>query len=278
MELRIGDMIMSLAKSLTGALVCIVGGTAVYGALVPRSSKQEFRIESYVYRAGENRPVSENLTLFSGDRIFDFMLKPDETRFPQEIAVYESDKKQFVLLDTSRRIKVEIHDSEIQGMATAMRVSSAGDDVYGFLLQPQLEEDYDSVSGWLTLSGEQLVYRAKGLRPEPGLALQKYYEFIDRFAMLNVTDPQKMPPFSRLVLNSALKKRGIMASDVEVNLTMVSGDSETSVEMRSEHVALWELSDTDRARIQSAERYMEEFASVSLATFRKIETFPVLDE
>ena len=267
---------MIIVKSIVGILVCACCGTVVWATLASSSIGQEFRIESYVYRAGVSEPVSENLTLFTENRIFDFMLKTDQTRFPQEIAIYESDKKQFVLLDTARRTKVRIAESELVNMLAALRVSSADEDNYRFLYQPDFEETYDAASGWLTLRGEQLVYRAKGTRPEQGIALQKYYEFIDRFAQLSVTNPRQLPPFARLQLNSALKKKGILASDVEVTLQLNSA-AEEPLEMRSEHVVMWELSDTDLARIKSAERYIEEFTDVSLREFRKLET-QTLDE
>jgi len=71
---------------------------------VGASIAQDFRIETEVFRGESTEPISENLTLFSGNLILDFMLPTDRTRFPEQIVIFTSDERKFILLDTRRRI------------------------------------------------------------------------------------------------------------------------------------------------------------------------------
>ena len=233
---------------------------------------EEFRIETIVYREGQTDPISENLTLLSGNLIFDFMLRPDKTRFPQEIVIYNSTAKRFVLLDTRRQVKTELIEGELLKVLTALQSSSLADDKNKFLFYPEFKETFDLGTGWLTLSSPQLTYRTKGERPPNDMLLHKYYEFIDQFARLNATDPRRMPPFARLKLNAAIKQRGIIPTRVEMTLKPEKAAFSDPMQVYSEHTVMWELSDKDRKRIDSAKRYWIEFRPVSLAEFRGFET------
>ncbi len=233
---------------------------------------QQFRIETHVYRDGSEDPISENLTLFDENVIYDFMLKTDKTRFPQEIVIYLSNEKRFVLLDTNRQIKTEIIEGEVLKMLAALQNVGANNPDNKFFFQPRFDEDFDIGSGWLTLEGEQLKYRTRGERPPNDSVLHRYYEFIDQFARINVTDPRRMPPFARLKLNTAIKKYGFVPSRVEMTLTPTNAALTEQLKMYSEHFVIWELSEKDRRRIASAKRYWTEFKNVSLSEFRLIDT------
>jgi hypothetical protein len=232
---------------------------------------QDFRIETEVFRGDSTEPISENLTLFSGNLILDFMLPTDRTRFPDEIVIYQSREKQFVLLDTRRKIKTEILEGEVLKIVAALQNSTLADDANRFLFQPGFEEHFDISTGRLTLESEQLTYEVRGERPRDDEQLHRYFEFISQFARLNATDPRRMPPFARLKLNNALKKYGIMPDEVRLTLVPSLNPPADPIVLRTTHNVIAPLSDKDNKRIESAKRYWMDFKSVSLAEFRNFQ-------
>jgi hypothetical protein len=232
---------------------------------------QEFRIETEVTNLDTNETVSENLTLFDENIIVDFMLKPDKTRFPVEIVAYVVNEKRFVLMDTMRKVKTELVESELLKILAALQGSAFVNDDNRFLFQPEFEESIDPSTGWLELRSPQLIYRMRGQRPENELALHKYFEFIDQFARLNATDPRRMPPFARLKLNQSIKKQGVIPEQVEMTLVPDKLGNEPEIRMCSKHVVMWELSETDRQRIESAKRYWMEFENIGLKRYRGLD-------
>ncbi len=122
---------------------------------------QEFRIETVVTRGDDPQPVSENLTLLDDNLIVDFMLKTDNTRFPVEIVAYVVGEKRFVLMDTARKVKTELIESEVLKILEALRNASFINDENRFFFHPEFTETYDSSTGWLELRSPQLVYRAR---------------------------------------------------------------------------------------------------------------------
>jgi hypothetical protein len=240
--------------------------------LVPETAAaQDFRIETEVIDAVSGDVISENLTLFSGNLIIDFMLSPDTTRFPSEIVIYDTSLKRFVLMDTARKIRTEVADTDLLKILVALQGSHFVDETNEFLFRPEFEESYDQSTGQVELRCPRLTYRMKGTRPAQDVALHRYFEFIDQFARLNATDPRRMPPFARLKLNQAIKKHGVIAEEVEMCLSPDAEGERPEIRIRSKHVAMWKLSEQDRERIESARRYWMEFKNVGLKEYRDIE-------
>ena len=156
------------------ALVPIIMLAFLSTTAVPTAIGQDFRIETGVFRGDSDEPISENLTLFSGNLIFDFMLPTDGQRFPEEIVVFQSRERKFVLLDTSRQVKTIIIEGEVLKILAAMKSSDLVTEKNAFLFHPKFKENYDMASGWLTMESPQLSYKTRGDRPENDLVLHKY--------------------------------------------------------------------------------------------------------
>lgn len=232
---------------------------------------QDFRVETEVIDVATGDVISENLTLFSGNLIVDFMLSPDKTRFPAEVVIYDTGLKRFVLMDTARKVRTEVADTDLLKILVALQGSHFVDETNEFLFRPEFEESYDQATGQVELRSPRLTYRMKGSRPAQDMALHKYFEFIDQFARLNATDPRRMPPFARLKLNQAIKKYGVIAEEVEMCLAPDAEGEKPEIRIRSKHVAMWKLSAQDQERIESARRYWMEFEEVGLKEYRGIE-------
>ena len=212
-------------------------GCFIFGlTLMLTATAQEFRIETEVYQDDDSSPISENLTLFQDNLIFDFMLPTDRTRFPEQIVIYRSQEREFILLDTNRKVKTVIIEGEILKIVAALQNSEmASSPDADFLFHPSFDNHYDDSTGWLTLEHERLKYRAKGERPEDDSNLHRYYEFIDQFARLNATDPRRMPPFARLKFNNELKKYGFIPETVEIELVPSAEDPSSAIQLRTTH-------------------------------------------
>ena len=252
---------------------CIWTGFLILGHLMVTCylTAQDFRIETEVFRGNSSEPISENLTLFSGNLILDFMLPTDRTRFPDEIVIYQSREKQFVLLDTRRQIKTEILEGEVLKILAALQNSSIAEKGNEFLFQPEFQEHFDISSGLLTLESEQLTYQVRGKRPTDENQLHRYFEFIGQFARLNATDPRRMPPFARLKLNQSLQKYGVIPEAVQLTITPSRNSPQEMIELRTTHNLISSLSEKDEKRIESAKRYWIDFKPVSLSQFRDLQ-------
>ena len=240
---------------------------------------QDFRIETEVFQGDSTEPISENLTLFSGNLILDFMLPTDRSRFPEEIVVYQSREKQFVLLDTRRQTKAFVLEGDVLRIIAAMQSSNIGEDENDFLFHPTFDETYDPSSGLLSLESEQLSYHVKGHRPDDDNVLPRYFEFISQFARLNATDPRRMPPFARLKLNHSLKKFGFIPDEVELTLVPSLESHTEQIRLKTKHNVIWQLSEKDHQRVASAKRYWMEFEEVTLSEYRTLQqTAPALQQ
>ncbi len=230
---------------------------------------QEFRIETDIYVDQNQKPVSENLTLFNSDAVFDFQLaKKSET--PVEVIIYNFSNKKFVLLDPSRKVKYEVDQEKLEHFVKSMRNDTAFRKRMPFLFEPEFQKTYDSKSGWLSLKSEPLQYRCRGEKSSNEKAMSRYFEFIDQCALLNVTDPKKLPPFARLELNKAIKENSLMPKTVEMQLTIPGSTSSRKIQAKSKHFVIWKLSKTDNSRIENAKQMIQQFRSVGIEEYRQL--------
>ena len=230
---------------------------------------QEFRIETDIYVDQNQKPISENLTLFNDEAVFDFQLaKKSET--PVEVIVYTFSDKKFVLLDPSRKIKYVADQEKLEHFVQSMRNDKEFRERLPFLFEPKFEEKYDGKGSWLTLKAKNIQYRCKGESHSDKKAMARYFEFIDQYAILNVTDPKKLPPFARLELNESIKANSLMPKTVEMELTLPGQNTSRKIQAKSKHFVIWKLSKTDQSRIENAKKMLEEFRETGIEEYRQL--------
>ncbi len=244
----------------------LIMSLAVQAAAHDIALSQEFRIETEIYQGAESDPVSESLTLFAGGLIYDFLLVDSDETKAEQVAIFDTHQRKFILLDAARKIKATVPEHQLIRFLNALK--SDGMVRNEFLVNPEFQENYDTASGSLVLSSDQMTYETAGKKPTDGTVLPIYYEFIDQFARLNATDPRRMPPFARLKLNTAIKKYGFIPDEVKLSLAISEGDSKHRVELKSKHHVIWELSSQDRETIELAKEYWITFRDVTLQDFR----------
>jgi len=255
---------------------------------------QQFRIETEVFSGEPPRLISRSLTLFDGPLVYDFLMIAGDSPPPsgsnatavggnagatgrtdrntqspalpvEEVVIFDQQQQRLILLDQQRRHRLELTQAELLTMVAGMQANESLRAKDSFLLEPQLTEKFDPRSGQLELASERLVYRAQGQRVDDNQVLIRYFQFADWAARLNVTDSRKLPPFARLQLNQAMKKRGWIPHQVQIQLTTLDGQS---VQASVTHHTLFHLSQNDQQRIASAQRQWSEFPAVNLIRYR----------
>ncbi len=234
------------------------------GCITTAGMAQEFRIDTDVFVGDQKEPVVETLTIFTQGIVYDFLLTGVE-----EITLFDRDRNRLVLMDTQRKVQTELTMDSILSYVAQLK-AQLNDAQREFLLS----ENSDAASedeGWVTLSNERVTYRAEGIKPKENSAVLEYQQFADWYARLNAMRPGNLPPFLRIQLNSEMAKRGLIPKTVERTITTTRGLKENKQTLRSQHLANWRLSNTDRRSIDRAGTYLATYPTV---TFREYFQLP----
>ncbi|MCU0960932.1 MAG: hypothetical protein MUF48_12575 [Pirellulaceae bacterium] len=223
----------------------------------------EFRIETDVFVDDGKEPAVETLTIFSEGVVYDFLLTGVE-----EITVFDQQRERLVLLDTKRKVKTELtFDSLLQYVAQMkVQLSEAKREA---LLAEELEVQSDD-AGWLTLTNGEVTYRAEGTRPKYAEAATEYQRFADWYARLNAMREGNPPPFARIRLNAELASRGVVPKTIERTIVQQRGLQQKTQTLRSQHLANWRLSQTDRKQIDRAGTYLVSFTDVPFRDYLQL--------
>lgn len=260
---RVTPRISHFATLLTGS--CLASVLTLASSLMG----QDFKIASSIYTADSHLPVSENLTLFGDNLIFDFSLSNDLNPQVIEVVIFDSAKKQFVLLDYSRQVKAEVSDLQVIKLIDGLTKETMQNESSAFLVKDEFEEELDEQANQITMTSPNIIYRATGRTPDNYAILPKYYEFLENFTKLTVTDPHKLPPFPRLKLNQALKRQNWLTTEVRVEIVANEFFREPW-NAYSKHNLIMGLSSKDREMKQTAKNNWIHFRLVDLLEYRQI--------
>jgi len=227
-------------------------------------SAADFRVETSIRMGDGERPLSRNLTLFSGGVIYDFLLGDNE-----EITIFDTRSQTFRLLDTGRKLQTLVQGSDVADQLARHRTRARKADKFArFLADPQLSTIYNANTGQLRLTSKVIRYRfttTKALQQEDA---HRYRVFSDAFARLNAVRRGGIPPFARLQANSELANRGLVPATVELELTTASGRVISAV---SRHRVVWKLLDEDIRRIDSLGSLQNQFRTVDFDRYVRSE-------
>lgn len=220
---------------------------------------EDFRIESKV-TVGENT-VAQNLTLFSGGRVFDFLTMPNE------ITVFDPDPRQarFMLIDPRRQVRTEVPLAEVQTFMQRLQEQARKSDepFLQFLADPKFTNEFDKTTGFLRMSSPFMVYQLNTAKAPNAAVVKQYNEFSNWYAMLNtMTTVGRIPPFARMAVNAQLKQLERVPLDVKLVLHL-----KDPVEIRSDHKVHWKLLNTDLQKIRTVDEYLAQFKQVSVQDY-----------
>ncbi|MHB0957294.1 MAG: hypothetical protein ACYC0X_24725 [Pirellulaceae bacterium] len=257
---------MRLIRVLLLSLLCI----PCAGPLV-RSWAEEFRIETDIFIDQSKEPAIETLTIFSGGVVYDFLLTGVE-----EITIFDRDRNRLVLLDTQRKVKTELTLDGILAYIAQMKAHLA-EGHQEFLLGEEMTAVTDD-EGWLSMSNGHVTYRAEGITPKARNATAEYQQFADWYARLNAMRQGNSPPFVRIRLNSELSTRGLIPKTIERTIVQKRGIPDKKQTLRSQHLANWRLSQSDRKQIDRAGTFLADFPEVSFREYVQLPEKSVDDE
>lgn len=231
----------------------------------------EFKIETEVFGDDPQSPVSRNLTLFSENLVFDFRFSRNSAGEPDEITIFDSSQRNFILLDSKRKTRLKIDNLQLLRILDGMGKDLKENGATGYLVFGEFQEDYQSRTNRVTVSNDFISYSAAGERPINESILKLYFEFVDHYTLLSVTDPRRMPPFARLQLNNAVKKYGFIPAQISL-IVKPSDFNSIGFEAASRHRVKEELDSGDQKLIANARKNWAEFRQVDLAEYRGLET------
>ncbi len=243
--------------------VLLFGCFAALG-LASRGLADDFRIETKVFAGKEKTPVSQNVTLFQGGYVYDYLSDPER------IAVFDQTHGRFVLLDPSRKMKVEIKTEEVlvfseKSHAWAAKSSNA---FLKFAADPQFDVTL-SPDGELKLASDHLSYRVETVPASTPQTSDQYREFSDWYARFNAMYYLgSRPPFPRMEVNRELAQRGLVPTEVTLTIPAQRTLGVRAVSMRTEHHVSWRLLQRDLARIAETADQLAIFRTVDLREFQ----------
>ena len=236
----------------------------------PRSTTHpSFKVLTQIFEPGTKTPISINQTLFSENMVYDLRLNP-RNKSVVEISIFDSDKRNFVLLDCRREQKLELNRLQMARIFEGMKSEIESNTKTKTIFLEQVTEDIKRDPTVVLVGNKFVTYRGKGERIEDEAVFKHYFSFLDAFTMMAATRTQAMPPFVRMHLNRTMKKAGIFPAEISLR---IAPNEIWNDEFRanSRHSLVLELDQQDQQRIQDAKRMSARFDSVDLQAYRQIE-------
>jgi hypothetical protein len=215
----------------------------------------------------ESPPPIESVTIFQSGRVYDFLDSP------AEVTVFDPPGNKFVILDTERQLKTEVATSQIDEFVAHLKDATQKRGIVpllAFLAEPTFEEDFDPTTSELTMKSPWLTYRVKTVSPKLNDASDQYAEYANWQAKLNMLlRPGSLPLFTRLELNKALDRRGLLPTEVSQVRHNGQSGSRRDVTLRAEHRLQWRLLDAEQKRVNEAATWLVTFKTVDLGEYQK---------
>ncbi|MEK6234035.1 MAG: hypothetical protein N2C14_04930 [Planctomycetales bacterium] len=256
----------SLSSSITRAIAFAILATAATG--------QNFRIETKVYltpkEQGKETLVSENLTIFRGGIVYDFLKHQPGARPSGDVTILDPTPRgqRMIVMDPNRQVKIEMPWKEIDDFLRKVHAAAEGNDdpFIRFLANPKFTEGWDARAKRLVLSSDWMKYDLQTTDfPDDG-ARRQYRDFRNWYAKLNcMSNPLSLPPFARLEVNRHLDHRKQIPREVRLVLFL----QERHVKIRSMHAIQWNLTQADAEQIRQADKQYKDFKTISFPEYHR---------
>ena len=247
---------MRRVQAISLAVLVIAIALTAFKSLPTPAAADDFRMETDVFSGTQVDPIVETLTIFRSQVIYDFMGPNGE-----EITIFDIPRGSITLVDKQREMQTSISTSQLMAFMTTVKSQPQASTKGSLLLSPQFKEQYEAAKQVLTLADERLTYRARGIRPKHPEFVERFQFFAYWYARLNATRFGNPPPFGRIKLNQSLAQHGLIPAEIERTVVLNATDNDTQ-KMRSRHLTNWQLTDTDRKRIEQAKHCLKTYPEV----------------
>lgn len=241
---------------------------ACIGAIPLQSSAEDFRVDTEIFLGSHKTPEISVLTIFHSGNVYDFQLTE-----PQEITVFEPRRGVLTLLNVKDKKKASVTTAELLNAALNMQAAAAGagNPVFAAAAQPVFEttsvdfKENNSNFTKLTFAGKPIQYTVTGQVARHPAAANDYRYFSDWSARLSSLRPGNLPAGARLEVNDAIAKKGLLPK--EVQRVIQESRFGKKIEVRSEHLVVWTLSQEDLKKIDIVGDHLTQFPLVSFEEF-----------
>jgi hypothetical protein len=251
-------------KPLTALAFAAALAVALSSLIASRAAADDFRIETKVFVGKETEPASQDLALFRGEQVYDFLDKP------KEITVFDKPRSRVILLDPARRVKTEVTMERLMAFSDELRTwcGKQSDPLLKFAAEPSFDQSLDSASGEMVFTSPFLTYRVATVKAGTDEIARQYLEFSDSYARLNaMTNPGSTPPFPRLKIDEALFLSHGVPEKVQLTTPSRARFGGKPTVVRSEHNVNWRLLESDQQKIQEAEEFLVTFTQLPLERY-----------
>ena len=247
----------AILAALLAVGLCARGGVA---------EEEDFRIENKIYVDDEKEPRIRSTTIFHEGVVYDYLADPPE------VTVFDGHHGRFVLLDLTRRVKTELTTERVVDFSRRLKewTQQQSDPFLRFLAAPEFEEQYDESTRELSLTSPWMTYRLTTVDSESEGISRSYREFSDWYCRLNTfLNPGARPPFARMVVNAALAERRKLPREVHLSLSPKEGLLAKRLTVRSEHLVIRQLVESDRKRVAQTDQFMAMYATVDFEEYQR---------
>jgi hypothetical protein len=249
------------------SIVRLLALVSFLATVLPQAATaQEFRIYTRVMllsaappRAEGPEIVARSVTLFHAGQVYDYI---DEAG---EVIVLEPAHRRYTILNLRRDLMTTLDFDELNNLlkvgrseveSTAARLEEGGRPavqksarMLRFQLDPQFQEQFDAERRTLSLTSPMIRYVASCSSDPAPEVVDAWTKYADAMCRLNfVLHPSVLLPEPRLALNTALSKRRLVPTAVELQV-----EAESPLRLRAEHEIHWDLNAKDRSLIHDWE-------------------------
>jgi hypothetical protein len=249
---------------------CGLANLAFLLCTVAPALAEDFRIQTRVFHEDDETPISQNLTLFRGGLVYDYLSEPAET------TIFDRPRGEkpgrFVLLDTSRKVQTEVTLDRLERFTSNLLLWAAAqsDPFLRFLAQPEFKEEFDAKEQAWTYSSRWMDYRIKAEHQSDPAIFPQFDTFSESFVRLNtMLTIRNRPPYGlgRLGVNTALRARREIPTHVHLVVESPNRFLRRKSTYRSEHQLTTLLSQSDQARIRETQTQLVNFKRIDLEEY-----------
>lgn len=247
------------------AWLAILAVVSAWPSTPLQAAPLEFRVENSVYVEQSPRPISESLTLFVHQRVYDFL------REPEEIVIFDPALRQFILLYPPAQLRTDLRVEQVAAFITTLRswALQHEDPFLRFLASPEIVTRDHPGSTAITFDSQYLSYLVDVDRPPQQQIAEIYADFSDWYCQLNtMVTPGSRLPFARLYVNKILLERGLVPLRVELRLKPAAQNRGQPAIIRSHHNFFYRVTEADRSRANQADQFVQIFRQVSFIEYQ----------
>ncbi|MCG8583990.1 MAG: hypothetical protein MI757_04675 [Pirellulales bacterium] len=242
-------------------LMAVTWGIFAQTTTASDAAADGFYVANSVITDGAKSPKAQSLTVFAGDRVYDFSIAGSR------VVIFDAESGQVMLLDKQRKLKTEIGTADLEAAREELRVwcEKRADPIARFIANPRFK--VEKLEGQVAFLADAMEYHVDTQKSEQAKAAENYRDFSDAMIGLAVVSQSSpIPPLARLAVNNELAQLDVLPASVSFKVKPRAA-GERSLHFRTHHAVGWQLRPEDKQLVRDARGYEEKFREVHLNEF-----------